>query len=65
MGIGQIILTLVFYIWLFLVLRFLWIIAERLLKLLQTLIDTTLKTAEAAHRTAETVYHTHSEEPKK
>ncbi len=64
MGIWQIILTLVFYVWLFLVLRFLWIIAERLLKLLQTLIDTALKTAEAAHKTAETVYHT-QEGPKK
>ncbi len=65
MGIGQIILTLVFYVWLFLVLWLLWIISRRVLQLLQTLIDTALKTAEAAHKTAETVYHARSEEPKK
>jgi hypothetical protein len=65
MGIGQIILTLVFYIWLFLVLWLLWFISRRVLQLLQTLIDTALKTAEAAQRTAETVYHVHGEEPKK
>src|SRR6266571_8530727 len=65
MPLVQILLTLVFYIWLFLVLWLLWISSQRLLKLLQTLTDIALKTAEAAHKTAETVYHVHEEDPKK
>ena len=64
MPLVQILLTLVFYVWLFLVLWLLWIINQRMMKLLQTLVETALRTAEAAHRTAETVYHT-QEEPKK
>lgn len=49
----QILLTLVFYIWLFLVLWLLWFISQRVLKLLQMLIDTAQKTAEAALKMAE------------
>jgi hypothetical protein len=64
MPLVQILLTLVFYVWLFLVLWLFWVISRRVLRLLQLLIDTALKTAEAAHKTAETVYHTRSEEPK-
>ncbi len=64
MGIGQIILTLVFYVWLFLVLWLLWFISQHVLQLLQTLSETTLKTAETAQKTAEALRYM-QEEPKK
>ena len=56
MPLVQILLTLVFYIWLFLFLWLVWVISQRVLKLLQLLTDTAKVTAEAALKTAEAAW---------
>src|SRR6266571_5948931 len=61
MPLVQILLTSVFYIWLFLMLWLLWVISQRVLRLLQLLIETAQETAETALKTAKAL----SEEPKK